>query len=68
MHWDHVFSDEDHLSFMVSEFHGFEYRSSNGFAPPVTLAQGDLDNGQQLHRHRGGECGSHHRQSVVAAG
>jgi hypothetical protein len=43
MHWDHLFSEKDHLSFMVSEFHGFEFRSSNGFEPPV-LASGNIDN------------------------
>ncbi len=42
-HWDHLFSDKDHLSFMFSEFHGFEFRSSNGFEPPLTAA-GNIDN------------------------
>jgi hypothetical protein len=41
--WDHVFSDRDKFSAMVSEFHGFEYRSTNGFPPPV-VGSGNIDN------------------------
>jgi hypothetical protein len=33
--FDHNFSDKDKFNAMFSEFHGFEYRSSNGFAPPI---------------------------------
>lgn len=35
--FDHTFSDRDKFNAMFSEFHGFEYRSTNGFAPPVAL-------------------------------
>lgn len=35
--YDHNFSDKDKFNAMFSEFHGFEYRSSNGFQPPLAL-------------------------------
>ncbi len=35
--YDHSFSDKDKFNAMFSEFHGFEYRSSNGFQPPLAL-------------------------------
>jgi hypothetical protein len=35
--YDHNFSEKDKLNAMFSEFHGFEYRSTNGFAPPLAL-------------------------------
>jgi hypothetical protein len=41
--WDHVIGDKDKFSVMFSEFHGFEYRSTNGFAPPV-VGSGNIDN------------------------
>ncbi len=41
--WDHVIGDKDKFNVMVSEFHGFEFRSSNGFGPPV-LGNGNIDN------------------------
>ena len=37
VHFDHNFTDRDKFSAMFSEFHGFEYRSSNGFQPPLAL-------------------------------
>jgi hypothetical protein len=37
VHWDHVFSDRDKFSALFSEFHGFEYRSVNGFQPPLAV-------------------------------
>ena len=40
--WDHVFSDRDKFNMLFSEFHGFEYRSTNTFPPPV--ATGNTDN------------------------
>jgi hypothetical protein len=40
--WDHVFSDKDRFNAMFSNFHGYEYRSSTGFAKPV--ATGNTDN------------------------
>ena len=40
--WDHVFSDKDKFYAMFEEFHGFEYRSSSTFPPPV--ATGNSDN------------------------
>jgi len=40
--WDHVFGDKDKFYAMFSEFHGFEYRSTNQYPPP--LAQGNVDN------------------------
>jgi Carboxypeptidase regulatory-like domain len=40
--WDHVFGDKDKFYAMFSEFHGYEFRSSNQYPPP--LAQGNLDN------------------------
>ncbi len=40
--WDHVLSDRDRFYMLFSEFHGFEYRSSNTFPPPV--ATGNSDN------------------------
>ncbi len=33
--WDHNFSDRDKFNMSFSENHGFEYRSTNTFAPPV---------------------------------
>jgi len=41
--WDHVIGDKDKFNFMFSEFHGFEYRSTNGFGPPV-VGNGNIDN------------------------
>jgi hypothetical protein len=41
--WDHVIGDKDKFSILVSQFHGFEYRSTNGFAPPV-VGSGNIDN------------------------
>ena len=41
--WDHVFGDKDKFYVLFSEFHGFEYRSTNGFAPPV-VGTGNIDN------------------------
>jgi hypothetical protein len=41
--WDHVFSDKDKFYALFSEQHGFEYRSTNGFAPPV-VGSGNIDN------------------------
>jgi len=41
--WDHVIGDKDKFSVMFSEFHGFEYRSTNGFGPPV-VGNGNIDN------------------------
>jgi hypothetical protein len=40
--WDHVFSEKDKFTAMYSYFHGYEYRSSTGFAKPV--ATGNTDN------------------------
>jgi hypothetical protein len=40
--WDHVFSEKDRMSAMYSNFHGYEFRSSTGFAKPV--ATGNTDN------------------------
>ncbi|MCU1259423.1 MAG: hypothetical protein JWO80_2308 [Bryobacterales bacterium] len=40
--YDHVFSDQDKFTAMYSYFHGYEYRSSNGFDQPV--ATGNTDN------------------------
>jgi hypothetical protein len=41
--WDHVFNDRDKFYVLFSEFHGFEYRSTNGFGPPV-VGSGNIDN------------------------
>ena len=41
--WDHSFGEKDKLYGMFSEQHGFEYRSSNGFGPPV-VGNGNIDN------------------------
>jgi Carboxypeptidase regulatory-like domain len=41
--WDHVIGDKDKFSVLFSEFHGFEYRSTNGFPPPV-VGSGNIDN------------------------
>ena len=41
--WDHVIGDKDKFSVLFSEFHGFEYRSTNGFPPPV-MGSGNIDN------------------------
>lgn len=40
--WDHVFSDRDRMNAVYSTFHGYEFRSSTGFAKPV--ATGNTDN------------------------
>jgi hypothetical protein len=40
--WDHNFGDKDKFNMLFSEFHGFEYRSSSTFPPPV--ATGNSDN------------------------
>jgi Carboxypeptidase regulatory-like domain len=40
--WDHVIGEKDKFYALFSEFHGFEYRSTNQYAPP--LAQGNIDN------------------------
>jgi hypothetical protein len=40
--WDHVLSDKDRFYMLFSEFHGFEYRSTSTFPPPV--ATGNSDN------------------------
>ena len=40
--YDHVFSDRDKFTAMYEYFHGYEFRSSNGFAKPV--ATGNTDN------------------------
>ncbi len=41
--WDHVFGERDKFYALFSEQHGFEYRSTNGFAPPV-VGSGNIDN------------------------
>ncbi len=41
--WDHVFGDKDKFYALFSEQHGFEYRSTNGFGPPV-VGSGNIDN------------------------
>ena len=41
--WDHIFSDRDKFYALFSEQHGFEYRSTNGFGPPV-VGNGNIDN------------------------
>ncbi len=41
--WDHVIGDKDKFSVLFTEFHGFEYRSTNGFGPPV-VGNGNIDN------------------------
>jgi hypothetical protein len=40
--WDHVFGEKDKFTAMYTQFHGFEYRSSNGFPQPA--ATGNTDN------------------------
>jgi len=35
--YDHNFSDRDKFNAMFSEFHGFEFRASNGFPPPLSV-------------------------------
>ena len=40
--WDHVFGQKDRFYAMFSEFHGYEYRSTTTFPPP--LATGNTDN------------------------
>jgi hypothetical protein len=40
--WDHVFNDKDKFTAMYTNFHGYEYRSTVGFANPV--ATGNMDN------------------------
>ena len=40
--WDHVITDKDKFYMLFSEFHGFEYRSTSTFPPPV--ATGNSDN------------------------
>ncbi len=42
VHYDHVFNERDKFSFLYSYFHGYEFRSSTGFAKPV--ATGNTDN------------------------
>jgi hypothetical protein len=42
LRWDHVFGPRAKLYGMYTEFHGYEYRSSIGFAKP--LATGNTDN------------------------
>ena len=41
--WDHVFSDKDKFYALFNEQHGFEFRSTNGFPPPV-VGSGNIDN------------------------
>ncbi|MGI8741990.1 MAG: carboxypeptidase regulatory-like domain-containing protein [Bryobacteraceae bacterium] len=40
--YDHDFSEKDRFNFMYSHFHGYEFRSSTGFAKPI--ATGNTDN------------------------
>jgi hypothetical protein len=40
--WDHNFSSKNKLYALFSEFHGYEFRSTNTFPKPV--AQGNIDN------------------------
>jgi hypothetical protein len=40
--WDHVIGEKDKFYAMFSEFHGFEYRSTTQYPPP--LATGNSDN------------------------
>ncbi|HYW47027.1 MAG TPA: TonB-dependent receptor [Bryobacteraceae bacterium] len=40
--WDHNFGEKDKFYALFSQFHGFEYRSSTTYAPP--LATGNSDN------------------------
>lgn len=40
--WDHVIGQNDKFYAMFTEFHGYEFRSSNQYPPP--LAQGNTDN------------------------
>lgn len=40
--WDHNFGDRDKFNLLFSEFHGYEFRSSTQYAPPV--ATGNTDN------------------------
>lgn len=40
--WDHNFSEKNKFYALFSEFHGYEYRSTNTFNKP--LAQGNIDN------------------------
>jgi hypothetical protein len=40
--WDHAFSEKNKFNAMVTEFHGYEYRSSNTFNKPA--ANGNIDN------------------------
>ena len=40
--WDHNFSDRDKFNAMFTEFHGYEFRSSTQYPPP--LATGNTDN------------------------
>lgn len=42
VHFDHIFSDRDKISVLYSQFHGYEFRSSTGFAKPI--ATGNTDN------------------------
>jgi hypothetical protein len=44
--WDHNFGDKDKFYAMYSYFHGYEFRSSTGFAKPV--ATGNTDNGRDF--------------------
>jgi hypothetical protein len=40
--WDHVIGQNDKFYALFSEFHGYEFRSTNQYPPPV--AQGNVDN------------------------
>src|SRR5204863_7062531 len=40
--WDHNFGQRDRFYAILSEFHGYEYRSTNTFNKPA--AQGNIDN------------------------
>ena len=42
VHWDHNFSERDKFYALFGEFHGYEFRSSTTFPPPV--ATGNTDN------------------------
>jgi hypothetical protein len=42
VHYDHIFNERDKISVLYSQFHGYEFRSSTGFAKPV--ATGNTDN------------------------
>ena len=40
--WDHNFSEKNKFYALFSEYHGYEFRSTNTFPKPV--AQGNIDN------------------------